>query len=77
MYVCAYWPVHLELRALRSGSQLRFIAFTALAALALELVARRVVLRRSVDASEELSDDLGDITVLDIGRVIEGAHVGR
>jgi len=67
----------VEIIAGRHGSGF-FIALTAVAAVtaAFELAARRPGGAWSLAPPEELTDDRADVTVLDIGRVVHGAHVG-
>jgi hypothetical protein len=75
MWVVAYWPVRFELRLMSGGEWLLFGAVLA-CSVGLHLAGRRAAVRWSVEPREEFADDGWDIAVLDIGRVVHGAHVG-
>jgi hypothetical protein len=77
-YAFSYGLARVEIVAGRNGGRF-LIALTAVAAVtaAFELAARRPGSAWSVAPPEELTDDRADVTVLDIGGVVHGAHVGR
>jgi hypothetical protein len=76
MYVFAKWPVRLELQAL-GGSEIALLTNVAAATILLHVVARWRGTKWSVQPVEELTDDVGDVAMLDIGSVVHHAHIGR
>jgi hypothetical protein len=75
MWAAAYWPVRFELQLLGGGELLLF-STTLAGGIGLHFAGRRAALRWSVEPREEFADDGWNIAVLDIGRVVHGAHVG-
>jgi len=75
MYAVAYWPVQFELRLMDGGGALLLAAVTACAG-GCHLAGRRAALTWLIEPPEELAHDEWDVAVLDIGRVVHGAHVG-
>jgi hypothetical protein len=77
MFAFARWSIRPELQALGEGTEMSLLANVAAAALLLHAAARWHGAKWSVQPAKELTDDVGDIAVLDIGGVIHHAHVGR
>ena len=75
MYAFAVWPVRMELLSF-GGAEPRLLAYVLAAIVALHLAGLAAGARWSVDPREEAADDLGDVSVLDIGGVVHGAHIG-
>lgn len=76
-YGFSYGLVAIELRVWQSASAFLVLVASIAAAIAVfEIGGRRAAAAWSVEPPEEVAGDLGDIAVLDIGRVVHGAHVG-
>src|SRR5262245_38409592 len=76
MYAFAYWPVRLELHRL-DGRMPLLLTWLAAAGVALHAIGRARARRWSVEPREEFADDVTDVTVLDVGRIVQRAHVVR
>jgi hypothetical protein len=75
MWAVAYWPVRLELLLNNGGERVLFAA-ALVCAIGFYALGRRTAPRWSVEPRQEFADDGWDLAVLDIGRVVHGAHVG-
>ena len=75
MWAVAYWPVRFEQSALRGGNELLLFGSALACAAAFHLAGRRGASKWSVEPREEFADDGWNIAVLDISRVVHGAHV--
>jgi ABC-type transport system involved in multi-copper enzyme maturation permease subunit len=76
MFAFAKWSIRPELEALVTGTEMSLLANVAAAALLLHIAARWRGAKWSVQPAKELTDDVGDIAVLDIGSVVHHAHIG-
>jgi hypothetical protein len=76
MFGFARWSIRPELQALRESTELSLLANVAAAALLLHIAARWRGATWSVQPAKELTDDVDDIAMLDIGSVVHHAHIG-
>lgn len=77
LFAFAVWPARAEMRAFAAGSELTLLKYAAAAAAVLHAIGWWRARRWLVEPRDEFADDRWNVTVLDIGRVVHGAHVGR
>lgn len=78
MYAVAYWPVQLELRILQSpGAMVAMVVGLAFSIAALDLVGRRLAGKRQALPQEESEEPFPDVTVLNLGGIVQRATANQ
>jgi hypothetical protein len=78
LFAFAYWPARIALSSIQDPTQMiEMSAALAVAIGALEIVGRRRSVQWSAQVPDELGDDPHNITVLDIGTLIQHTHADQ